>query len=199
MTEIVELSSSSPDQPITRPIVLVGLMGSGKTHIGKKLAAELGLAFCDSDEVVEAIAGMSIASIFELYGEERFRSIEEREIARIMANPPQVISTGGGAFMHNQTRKLILKNGLSVWLKAKPETLASRMSNFDKRPLLKDRNPLEVLTELMAERTPFYQQAELIVDTDGLSLTAAIHKVKTAILFHLNTTSFNGPLNGSLS
>jgi shikimate kinase len=193
MTANIEMSSSIPGIVLSRPIVLVGLMGAGKTNIGKRLATELGLPFCDSDEVIEDIAGMDIATIFELYGEEKFRSIESREIANLMAAPPQVIATGGGAFIQNDTRQTIIDNSLSIWLKAKPETLVGRISNFDSRPLLKDKDPITTLTEILALRAPFYQMADLIVDTDELSLTAAIEKVKTAIIFHLNTFSHDGP------
>ena len=144
------------------------------------------MPFVDSDKVIEDIAGMNIASIFELYGEAKFRSIEAREIANLMEGPPQIISTGGGAFVQDDTRRIIRNGGLSVWLKATPETLASRMSNLDSRPLLKGKDPVQVLTQLSAQRAPFYQQAELTVDTDGLSLRSAIDKVKAAILDHLN-------------
>ena len=157
-------------------------MGAGKTNIGKKLALELGCDFCDSDQVIETVAGMTISSIFELYGEEKFRQIEAREIANLLNGQPQIISTGGGAFMQEATRKMINQGSLSVWLKATPATLASRISNFNSRPLLKGKDPVKVLTELSAQRAPFYQEAKMVVDTDGLSLPAAIEKVKSAIL-----------------
>lgn len=190
MTAATKMPSDQPrPAPLPRSIVLVGLMGAGKTNIGRKLSDELAVPFVDSDKVIEEVAGMSIASIFELYGEAKFRAIEAREIARLMTGAPQIISTGGGAFMQENTRQIIRDGSLSVWLKATPHTLAGRISNLDSRPLLKGKDPVEVLTRLSAERTPFYQQAELTVDTDGLSLSAAIEKVKTMILAHLNPGS----------
>lgn len=182
MTASRKMPAASPSIQISKSIVLVGLMGAGKTNIGKKLALELGCDFCDSDQVIETVAGMSISSIFELYGEDKFRDIEAREIARLVKGPPQIISTGGGAFMQEETRKIINQDSLSVWLKATPATLASRISSLNSRPLLKGKDPVKVLTELSALRSQFYQQAKMVVDTDGLSLPAAIEKVKSAIL-----------------
>ena len=166
---------------LPRSIVLVGLMGAGKSKIGRLLAASLAVPFVDSDNAVVASAGMSIASIFELYGEERFRDLEARTIAELLDDEPRVIATGGGAFMNNDTRKLILDGGISLWLKATPETLADRISNPASRPLLRDRNPVEVLRELAEIRYPVYAEAALTVDTDGLSITAAVNTVEGAL------------------
>lgn len=163
-------------------------MGAGKTNIGRKLGEEFDLPFFDSDKVIEDVAGMTIASIFELYGEEKFREIEIREIDQLIHGDIKIVSTGGGAFMQENTRQVINANSLSVWLKAKPETLAGRISNFDTRPLLKDKDPVEVLTKLSDERNPYYAQAELTVDTDGLSLVDAIQKVKSSLEDHFAKT-----------
>lgn len=172
---------------LTRPIVLIGLMGAGKSKIGRSLASQMGLRFSDSDDVIEAAAGMSIASIFELYGEPAFRDIEARCLADVFKEEAGVIATGGGAFMHDDTRRLIKENALSLWLKAEPATLASRISNTDTRPLLKDRNATEVLADLAAKRYPVYAEADLTVDTDGLSVSAAVNKVVDALTLFLDT------------
>ena len=166
---------------ITRSIVLVGLMGAGKSKIGRQLSLDFNIAFIDTDTVIADVAGMDIPTIFELYGEEKFREIEAREIKTILQGKPAIISTGGGAFMNPKTRQIINDFGLSIWLKAKPETLAGRISNTETRPLLKDKDPVVVLQQLSAERNPAYAEAELVIDTDGLSLQKAIEKVRKTI------------------
>ena len=178
-------ANTSRSPAVTRSIVLVGLMGAGKSKIGRQISQDFDIPFIDSDQVIETVAGMDIPSIFELYGEDKFRAIEGREIMRLLTGAPAVLSTGGGAFIRQETRRLINQNALSVWLKAKPETLASRISNTDSRPLLKGKDPVAVLQKLAAEREQFYAEAELVVDTDGLSLTKAIEKVKTSITSYL--------------
>jgi shikimate kinase len=175
--------------PLTRSVVLVGLMGAGKSKIGKALSALLNVPFIDVDEVVETIAGMPITSIFELYGEEKFREIEAREIAKLVRDQPAVISTGGGAFINDETRTIINKNTLSVWLKATPETLVSRISNTASRPLLRDKDPVAVLKALANERNPYYQEAHLTIDTDGLSLKDALVKVTAVMIETLRSDS----------
>ena len=110
---------------LTKPIALVGLMGAG---IGKALSDMFNVPFIDTDDVIEDVAGMSIATIFELYGEDKFREIEAREIAKLVTDTPAILSTGGGAFIRDETRKIINQDAMSVWLKARPETLASRIS-----------------------------------------------------------------------
>lgn len=174
-------SVTGADKALNQSIVLVGLMGAGKSKIGRTVAANLDLPFVDSDDAVETTAGMDIASIFELYGEERFRALEISTIESLLNSSPKIIATGGGAFMQDKTRALIKSKGLSVWLKAEPETLASRISNPASRPLLKDRDPEAVLRDLAAIRYPVYGEADLVVDTDGLSITAAVNKVETVL------------------
>ena len=181
-----------PTPSLKRPIVLVGLMGAGKSKIGRQISIDFDIEFIDTDTEIEKIAGMSIAAIFDLYGEEKFREIEAREISKLLKGKPAVISTGGGAYMQEKTRAIINQSGLSIWLKANPETLAERISNTDSRPLLRGKDPVKVLQQLAKERYPLYQEAELVIDTDGLSLAKAIEKVKKTITSYITTSSPNG-------
>ena len=186
-TLMTQKQEITPLASLRRPLVLVGLMGAGKSKIGRQISTDFEIPFIDTDDEIEKVAGMSIAAIFDLYGEDKFRAIEAREIKRLLEGKPAVISTGGGAYMQQETRQIINQLGLSVWLKAAPETLAGRISNTDSRPLLKGKDPVKVLKELAKQRYPIYQNAELVIDTDGLSLTKAIEKVKTTITSYLNT------------
>ena len=189
MTQSQEIN---PTPSLKRPIVLVGLMGAGKSKIGRQISIDFDIEFIDTDAEIENIAGMSIAAIFDLYGEEKFREIEAREISTLLKGKPAVISTGGGAYMQEKTRAIINQSGLSIWLKANPETLAERISNTDSRPLLRGKDPVKVLQQLAKERYPLYQEAELVIDTDGLSLAKAIEKVKKTITSYITTSSPNG-------
>ena len=147
----------------TRPIVLVGIMGSGKTTVGKRLAARLGWDFVDADQEIETAATMSITEMFEKYGEPHFRDGERRVIARLMEGGARVIATGGGAFIDAETRALILARGTAVWLDANLETLVSRVAKRNHRPLLTGRDPAEVLSVMAAVRNPFYAEAQIHV------------------------------------
>ena len=167
---------------LSRSIALIGLMGAGKSTIGMRLAKELNVDFIDSDAQIEKAAGIKIKDIFELYGEENFRRLEAEEITKIINGKPAIISTGGGTYIHPKTRKIINQKALVVWLKAEPETLASRMSNIESRPLLKGHDPVAKLRELAKARDPIYGEAELIIVTDGLNLTDAAEKVKNQLL-----------------
>ena len=142
-----------------RPVTLVGLMGCGKSSIGKRLAARLALPFVDADTEIEEAAGMTISEMFERFGEAHFRDGERRVIARLIDGTPKVIATGGGAFMNDETRALIRERTLSVWLDADVATLVDRVRRRGSRPLLKDKDPGEVLTALAAVRNPVYAQA----------------------------------------
>ncbi len=142
-----------------RPIVLVGLMGVGKTTVGRRLAHRLGLPFVDADQEIEVAAGMSVADIFERFGEPYFRDGERRVIQRLVDGQPKVIATGGGAFVDDGTRALILAEAIAVWLDAHPDVLAERVRRRDTRPLLRGRNARQVLTDLARVRSPFYGQA----------------------------------------
>jgi len=150
---------------LDQSIVLVGLMGAGKTTVGRRLARRLGMDFVDSDAEIERAADHSIAEIFERFGEPGFRDGERRVIARLIEGGPKVIATGGGAFIDERTRALILERCIAVWLDASLETLAERVSRRDDRPLLKDREPLLVLRDLAAARNPLYASAHLHIQS----------------------------------
>jgi shikimate kinase len=146
---------------IDRPIALVGLMGVGKTTIGRRLAKRLNLEFVDSDSEIEQAAGCTIVEIFERFGEAYFRDGERRVIARLVSGPPKVIATGGGAFIDPETRALILNTCVAVWLDADLKLLAERVARRDTRPLVRGKNALEVLTELARQRNPLYGEAHI--------------------------------------
>ncbi|YBV96015.1 shikimate kinase [Phyllobacteriaceae bacterium JZ32] len=146
-----------------RPLVIVGLMGAGKSTIGKKVAHLLGLPFFDADNEIEAVSRMTIPELFETYGETEFRDLERRVIQRMLETGPMVLATGGGAYMNAQTREAIAAAGVSVWLKADLDLLMDRVSRRQNRPLLKNDNPRGVMERLMAERYPVYALADLTV------------------------------------
>ncbi|MCR5856537.1 shikimate kinase [Mesorhizobium sp. J428] len=148
-----------------RSVVFVGLMGAGKTAIGRKLAQALGLAFVDSDHEIETVSRMTIPELFERYGEPEFRALEERVVGRLVKDGPQVVSTGGGAFMNAHTREAIARDGISIWLKADLDTLMTRVAKKPNRPLLKASDPRAVMEKLMAERYPVYGLADITVTT----------------------------------
>jgi len=152
---------------IDRPVVLVGMMGVGKSSVGRKLAATLRLPFVDADEAIEEAAHMPIPDIFATFGEAYFRDGERRVIARLLDGESQercsVIATGGGAFVNDQTRALILDKAIPVWLDCDVETLYERVGRKGNRPLLKQGDPREILTRLKTEREPFYAQAPIKV------------------------------------
>jgi shikimate kinase len=148
-----------------RSIVLVGLMGSGKSTVGRRLAQRLGMRFADADDEIERAASMTIADIFARFGEGHFRDGERRVIARLLGGKPMVLATGGGAFINDETRALILKDSLCIWLDADIPTLVERVARRNHRPLLKDRDPSEVLRELAAVRNPVYAEAHLRVSS----------------------------------
>ncbi len=151
-----------------RTIVLVGLMGAGKTKIGRRLAARLSLPFFDSDEEIETAAGETIEEIFRNRGEAVFRDGERRVIARLLQRPPHVLATGGGAFMDPATREIIARRGVSVWLRADLDVLFARVSRRSNRPLLKAPDPRAVLAELIERRHPIYAEADITIDSgDG--------------------------------
>lgn len=154
---------------IDRPIVLVGLMGAGKSCIGKRLASHLGLTFVDADREIEiAAGGCSIPDIFAMHGEEAFRDGERRVIQRLLGNPVHVLATGGGAFVDPGTRALVKERGLSIWIRADLDLLVKRVSRRNNRPLLQNVDPRTKLAELMALRDPFYAEADVTVESaDG--------------------------------
>ena len=150
---------------LDRSIVLVGLMGAGKTSIGRRLAVRLGLPFVDADQEIERAAGCSIEDFFARFGEAAFREGERRVIARLLDESPRVIATGGGAFMDPSTRAAIAAQGCSVWLKADLDTLHKRVRRRSNRPLLKHGDPREVLAGLMERRHPVYAEADIVVES----------------------------------
>ena len=170
----------SPDNLPFRPdrtIALVGLMGVGKSSIGRRLASTLGLPFRDADAEIEAAAGMSITDIFAERGEAEFRDGERRVIARLLAEPPHVLATGGGAFLQPATRALLLEQAVVVWLKADLDVLARRVSRKNNRPLLIGKDPLEVLNSQAEVRYPLYAEAHFAVDTGDSPHGAAVNAV----------------------
>lgn len=170
-------------QPLELPrsIVLVGLMGAGKTCIGRRLAHRHGLAFRDADAEVEAAAGRTIPEIFETYGEGAFRDCERKVIARLLGGSPHVLATGGGAFMNAETRSLIQARGISVWLRADLDLLVRRTAKRGNRPLLQDGDPRQILGDLMAERDPVYAQAEVVVDSLDGPPERTVDRVQAAV------------------
>lgn len=169
----------------TRSIVFVGLMGAGKTAIGRKVAQTLGLGFIDSDHEIESVSRMTIPELFERYGEAEFRALEQRVIGRVLENGPQVLSTGGGAFMNEQTRSAIAAHGISIWLKADLDLLMDRVAKKQNRPLLQNANPRAVLAKLMDERYPVYAFADLTVQTRDDRKEAIAGEVIEALCSHV--------------
>ena len=170
-----------------RTIALVGLMGVGKSSVGRRLANALDLPFRDADAEVEAAAGRSISDIFSDLGEDAFREGERRVIARLLDQEPHVLATGGGAFMNEQTRTLIKSKAVSVWLKADLEVLARRISRKDTRPLLAGKDPLAVLQSQAEIRYPIYSQADIVVETGD-----AAHQVTLEQLINALSAFFAG-------
>lgn len=185
-------AAPAPARRLARPAVLVGLMGAGKTSVGRRLAATLAAPFVDSDEAVEAAARMSVAEIFETLGEPAFREGERRVIARLLDDAPQVIATGGGAFMNPETRALIAERGaVTVWLRADLDTLYERVGRRGGRPLLASGDPREILARLIRERHPVYAEADLVVDSAaGDRHEAVVDRIVAALggAGHLVTT-----------
>jgi shikimate kinase len=168
-----------------KTIVLVGLMGVGKSSVGRRLATALELPFRDADNEVEAAAGRSIPEIFAEMGEPAFRDGERRVIARLLDEPPHVLATGGGAFVNAETRALIKSKAVAVWLKADLELLARRVGRKEGRPLLKGRDPMDVLREHAHLRYPAYGEAHLTVETGDTAHGVAVEAVIQALKSHL--------------
>ena len=176
-------------------IVLVGLMGAGKSAIGRRLANRLGLPFVDADSEIERAAGCSITDIFEMHGEAAFRDGERRVIARLLARPPHVLATGGGAFMDSETRAAVRATGISIWLKADIDLLVSRVSRRSDRPLLAGGDPREILERLIAERHPVYAEADIIVESRDGPHEETVQTVLNALGAHVETRR-KGPQPG---
>jgi len=176
-----KMTPPNPSFTPTRTIVLTGMMGAGKTCIGRKLAERLDLPFVDADAQIAEAAGCSISEIFERHGEEAFRDGERRVIARLLGEGVHVLAVGGGAFMDPETRALILDKALSVWLRADIELLLSRVLRRDTRPLLKTGDPRKILERLMAERYPVYAEANVIVDSLDAPPEVTVEKTHEAL------------------
>ena len=170
-----EKISNKRDHAPNKTIVLVGIMGAGKSTVGKILADRLGMRFVDADQEIERAAGCTITDFFEKYGEVEFRKGEERVISRILAGEPCVLATGGGAFMSEATRLLIKKMATSVWLRVSFEVLAKRLEKRSDRPLLQTTDPQQTLKALIKKRYPIYNDADFIVDAenDGVDITVS--------------------------
>jgi shikimate kinase len=178
-------TTTRPGAGIRRTIVLVGLMGAGKTSVGKRLAAALGVPFVDSDTEIEAAAGMGIPEIFANLGEPAFRDGERRVIARLLAGPPCVLATGGGAFIEPRTRAEIARAATSVWLRADLDVLWDRVRDRPGRPLLAAENPRAVLADLDRRRSPIYALADVVVDSRrGVSHEAMARAIIDAVASH---------------
>ncbi len=159
---------SAPISIGERPVVLVGLMGAGKSSVGRRLAAALDLPFKDADTEIEIASNLSVPEFFEKHGEAAFRDGERKVIARLLEGPQHILATGGGAYMDAQTRDLIARKACSVWLRADLDTLLKRCLKRNTRPLLKTGNPRDILADLMEKRYPVYEEADIIVESaDG--------------------------------
>ena len=158
----------APSSGLDRTVVLIGLMGSGKSTIGRRLAVRLGVGYIDADAEIEEAAGCSIEDIFTFHGEEAFRDGERRVIKRLLDGPVHVLAAGGGSFMDAQTRATMAKRSTTVWLRAEVDVLVRRVRRTNSRPLLRDGDPHEILSRLIEEREPVYAQAALTIDSgDG--------------------------------
>jgi len=178
-------SDSIGPAALDRPIVLVGLMGAGKSCIGRRLARQLGVAFLDADSEIEDAAGCAISDIFEKYGEAQFRDGERRVMTRLLRETPGILAAGGGAFIDSATREMIRSQALSVWLRADLETLCSRTKGRTHRPLLNSGSPEATLKNLIDERYPLYAEADITVDTGHDGPNATCDRVLDALELYL--------------
>ncbi|MGG6894157.1 MULTISPECIES: shikimate kinase [Rhizobium] len=165
-----------------RNLVLVGLMGAGKSSVGRLVAQQLSIPFVDTDAEIERVSRMTIAELFAAYGEQEFRALETRVIKRLLRGGPRVVSTGGGAFINENTRQHVKRGGLSVWLKADIDVLWERVNKRDTRPLLKTENPKQTLESLMNARYPIYAEADLTVLSRDVSKEVMVKEVLAAIV-----------------
>ncbi len=164
-----------------RSIVLVGLMGAGKSTVGRRLAHKLGLSFLDADHEIEAAAGMTIPDIFAIYGEDYFRDGERRVIARLLHEGPLVLATGGGAFMNEETRARVAEAGISIWLRADLDVLMRRVRKRSNRPLLQNADPEGTLRRLIEVRHPVYALADLMVDSHEAPHDRVVNEIIKAL------------------
>jgi shikimate kinase len=172
---------AAPPPRLEKSIALVGMMGAGKSTVGRRLAKRLGLAFVDADAEIEAAAGLGIAEIFERYGEAHFRDGERRVLARLIEGPRRVIAAGGGAFIDPGTRALMLARCTAIWLDVDVETLAERVGRRNHRPLLKGQDPLTRLRDLAAVRNPLYAEAHIRIASGGLAHEKTVQRIIAAL------------------
>ena len=191
MTE-PSLSPTHP-APARRSVVLVGMMGAGKTSVGKRLAARLGLPFVDADEEIERAAGCSVAEFFERFGESEFRAGERRVIERLLGGPMHVLSTGGGAYMDAKTRALLREKAITVWLRADLDVLFDRVKRRGHRPLLRQGEPRDVLARLMQQRYPVYAGADVTVESTAQPAERTTEEVIEALRRFLQATASGTP------
>jgi len=177
-------NSAPPPGPalhLNRPVVMVGLMGAGKSRIGRELAARLNYDFVDADDEIVNAAGCSISDIFERYGEDAFRDVEMKVITRLLDGPPRIIATGGGAFMNESVRQKIAASGISIWLKADLEILVERTARRTGRPLLNKGDPKVIIEELMKQRYPVYASANIAVYSKDVPINQTVDEVEAAL------------------
>lgn len=172
---------------LDRPVALIGMMGSGKTTLGKTLAETLGRPFYDSDKLIEEKAGMPTADIFDSFGEAKFRDVEEATICMLAAGQPSVIATGGGAVMREATLKALLKDTIVIWMDAPVDVLWERLKGCTTRPLLRAENPQEKLRELLAQREKYYAKAHIRIPVQAEPQTKALEKMILALAAQVNS------------
>lgn len=166
---------------LTKTVALVGMMGAGKSSVGRRLAARLGVSFRDADSEIEAAAGCSINEIFDRFGEQAFRDGERKVIARLLAMPPHVLATGGGAFIDADIRANIRQGAISIWIQAPLELLLERVQRRNTRPLLRCGDPREILERLLKERNPVYAEADIHVKSEDGPHGAQVDRILTAL------------------
>jgi shikimate kinase len=166
---------------LKRTVALVGMMGAGKSSVGRRLATKLGVAFRDADAEIEEAAGCTISEIFERFGEAEFRDGERRVIARLLCEPPHILATGGGAFIDERTRTEIKAHAVSIWLRASVPLLLARVQRRETRPLLKEGDPKAILEKLLAAREPVYATADILLDSEEGPHGAVVERVIAAL------------------
>ncbi len=169
-----------------RPVVLVGLMGSGKSSIGRRLAGRLDLPFVDADGEIEKAAGRTVSDLFAQFGEQAFRDGERRVIQRLLDEGPAVLATGGGAYIDPRTRDSVKRRAVSLWLRAELDVLVDRTARRDTRPLLKDGDPRTILSDLIDRRYPIYAEADMVIDTGRETPDITTDRALDALIRHLD-------------
>lgn len=176
-------------QPAARPLVLVGLMGVGKSTVGRRLAKRLALPFVDADAEIEKAAGCPISDIFEFHGEAAFREGERRVLRRLLEERPAVIATGGGAFIDDETRRHVRQHATSIWLRTDLDTVVKRVKRNTNRPLLRNGDPRKTLEHLMEVRDPIYAEADIVVDSSDTAVDKVVDAIVDALKTHETESS----------